>query len=63
MKHDEIVQLGKTSLDTIEVLISRTFIDSYINYEEFVAVNNALREYNEMEKEIKDPETSAEYAI
>ena len=63
MKHDEIVQLGKTSLDTIEVLISRTFIDSYINYEEFVAVNNALREYNEMEKEMKDPETSAEYAI
>ena len=63
MKHDEIVQLGKTSLDSIEVLISRTFIDSYINYEEFVAVNNALREYNEMEKEIKDPETSAEYAI
>ena len=63
MKHDEIVQLGKTSLDSIEVLISRTFIDSYINYEEFVAVNNALREYNEMDKEIKDPETSAEYAI
>ena len=63
MKHDEIVQLGKTSLYTIEVLISRTFIDSYINYEEFVAVNNALREYNEMEKEIKDPETSAEYAV
>ena len=63
MKHDEIVQLGKTSLDTIEVLISRTFIDSYINYEEFVAVNNALREYNEMKKEIKNPETSVEYAI
>ena len=63
MKHDEIVQLGKTSLDTIEVLISRTSIDSYINYEKFVAVNNSLREYNEMEKEIKDPETSAEYAI
>ena len=61
--HDEIVQLGKTSLDSIEVLISRTFIDSYINYEEFVAVNNALREYNEMKKEIKNPETSAEYAI
>ena len=63
MKHDEIVQLGKTSLDSIEVLISRTFIDSYINYEEFVAVNNALREYNEMKKEIKNPETSVEYAI
>ena len=28
-KHDEIVLLGKTNLDTIEVLISKSLLDSY----------------------------------
>ena len=41
--------LGKTKLDIIEVLISKTLIDSYISYE-FVSVNNVLREHNEIKK-------------
>ena len=45
--------LGKTKLDTIEVLISKALIDSYINCDEFVSVNNVLREYNEMKKKQK----------
>ena len=39
--------LGKDKLSTIEVLISKSFIDSYISHGEFVSVNNVLREYNE----------------
>ena len=34
--------------NTIEVLISKALIDSYISHDEFVSVNNVLREYNEI---------------
>ena len=60
-KHDKIVLLGKTKLDTIKVLLSTDLIDSYIIHDEFVSVNNVLREYNK--EEIKIPETSATHTI
>ena len=47
-KHDQIVLLAKTKLDTIEFLISKALIDSYINHDRFVTVNNVPRQYNEM---------------
>ena len=50
---DEIVLLGKAELNTVEVLISKSLIESYISHDEFVSVNNVLREYNEMKEEIK----------
>ena len=62
-RHDRIVLVGKTKLNTIKVLIFRALIDSYINHDEFVSVNNVLREYNEEKEEIKNPETSPEYMI
>ena len=31
--------LGKTKLDTIEVLISNSLIDSFISHDEFFSVN------------------------
>ena len=43
-KHNKIVLLGKAKLETIKVLISKTLIDSYISHDEFVLVNNVLRE-------------------
>ena len=43
-KHDTIVLLAKTKLNTIKVLISKALINSYINHDEFVSVNNMLRE-------------------
>ena len=49
-KHDKIVLLGRDKLSTKEVLIYKALIDSYISHEEFVSVNNVLREYNEMKK-------------
>ena len=38
--------------------ISRALIDSYIGHDDFVSVNNVLREYYEMEEGIKNTETS-----
>ena len=49
-----MVLLGKDKLNTIEVLISKALIDSYISQYEFVSANNLLREYNEMKKEIRN---------
>ena len=60
-KHDKIVLLGKDKLNTNEVLISKSLIDSYISHDEFVSVKNVVREFNDMKKEIKNPETYMEY--
>ena len=60
-KHDIIELLGKTKVDTIEILISKALINSYNSHDEFVSVNNVLREYSEMKEEIKNPETSVEF--
>ena len=62
-KHDKIVLLGKDKLNAIEVLISKALTDSYVSHDEFVSINNVSREYNEMKKEMKNPETSVKYII
>ena len=41
-KHDKKVLLEKDKSNTIEVLISKALIDSYISYDQFVSVNNVL---------------------
>ena len=62
-KDGKIVLLAKTKLNTIEVLISKALTDSFINHDEFVSLNNVLREYNEMKEEIKYPENAVEYTM
>ena len=62
-KHDKIVLLGKDKLNTIEVLISKALIDSYISHDEYFSINNVLKEYYEMKEEIKNPETFEKYII
>ena len=52
-KHDKLVLLGKDKLNTIEVPIFKALIDSYISHDEFVSINNVLRECYEMKEEIK----------
>ena len=56
-KHDKIVLLAKSKLNSIEVLISKDLIDSVISYDEFVLANNVLKEYNTMKEEIKNLKT------
>ena len=61
--HDKIVLLGKTKLDTIEVLIAKALIDADISYDEFISVSNVLREYNDMKKEIKNRQNAVEQIV
>ena len=55
--------LLKDKLNTIEFLISNALIVLYISHDEFVSINNVLREYNDTKKDMKNPETSVEYII
>ena len=43
-KYDKIMLLGQYTLNTIEVVVSKALIDSHIIHDEFVLVNNVLRE-------------------
>ena len=45
--------LAKTKLNTIDVLIPKTLIDSNIGHDEFVSINNVLDEYEDMKKKIE----------
>ena len=50
-KHDKIVLLAKSKLNSIEVLISKALIDSVISHDEFVLINNVLKQYNKIKEE------------
>ena len=60
---ENIVFLGKYKLNTMEVLISKDLIDSYISQEKFISVNNVLIKYNEMKNKIRNSEISVEYIV
>ena len=47
----------KTKLNSIEALISKTLINSFISHDEPVLINNVLKEYNEINKEMKNLKT------
>ena len=53
--YDQLVLLAKeltalTELNSMEVLISNALIDSYISHDEFVSVDNGLKDYYDMKK-------------
>ena len=50
---DKIVLLAKFKLNNIEVLISKALINSNIRHNEFVLINNVLKEFYDMEEEIQ----------
>ena len=47
--------LAKNKLNTVEVLISKALIDSNISDNEFIVINNVLKEYDDMKEEIENP--------
>ena len=53
-KHDKIVLLATFRLNSIEVLISKALTDSTISHDEFVLLNNKLKEFDDMKEEIKN---------
>ena len=56
-EHDKMVLLAKSKLSSIEVLISKTLINSNISQDVFVLVNNLLKEYDDMKEGIKNLKT------
>ena len=52
-KHDKIVLLAKTKLNSIEVLVSKALANSNVSHDEFVLINYMLQEYDDMKEEIK----------
>ena len=54
-KHDKIVLLIKSKLNSIGVLISKALIDLNISHDELVLI--VLKEYNKIKKEIKNLKT------
>ena len=52
-KHNKIALLAKFKLNNIEVLISKALINSNINHNEFVLINDVLKEFYDMKEEIR----------
>ena len=52
-KNDKAVLPGKDKLNSIEVLVSKALIDSYISRYKYVSVNSVLRNYYKMIKRSK----------
>ena len=52
-KHDKIALLAKSKLNSIEILVSKALIDSNITLDQFVSINNVLKEYDDMKEEEK----------
>ena len=46
--------LAKSKLIYIKVFISKSLLDSVISHGEFILLNNGLKEYNKMKKEIRN---------
>ena len=44
--------LAKSKLKSIEVLISKALIDSVISHDEFILINNVLKEYNDIKEDL-----------
>ena len=51
-KHDKIVLLAKSKLNSIKVLISKALIDSNISHDEFVLMNNVQKKFDDIKEEI-----------
>ena len=56
-KQNIIPLLAKSTLNSIEVLISKVVINTNISHDEFVLINNVLKEYGNMKQEIKNVKT------
>ena len=60
-KRHKIVLLSKFKLNRMEVLISDPLANLVISHDEFVLINNMLKEYNEMKEEIENLKAESVY--
>ena len=49
--------LSKSKLNSMQDLNSKALINSIISHDELLLINNILKEYNKMKKEIKNLKT------
>ena len=49
-----MVLLPKKMLNTLKVLVSKALIDLCVIYDEFLLINNALKQYDDMKEKIKN---------
>ena len=52
-KHDKILMLAKSKLNSIETLISQALIDMEISHEEFITILNEKDEYEKMKDNLR----------
>ena len=60
-KHDKTILLVKSKLSSIEVLISKALIDSNISHDEFILINNVIKEFYDIKEEILITNKSLDY--
>ena len=53
-KHDKILMLAKSKLDSIETLVSQALIDMEISHEEFNAIIREKQKYERMKENVKN---------
>ena len=49
-KHDRVVLLAKSKLNSKEVSIYKVLVDSVISHDEFLLITNVIKEYSEIKK-------------
>ena len=59
-KHNKILMLAKSKLNSIETLMSQALIDLDINHEEFKAIVNEEEKYEQMEDSIRNTKSRDE---
>ena len=52
-KHNKIVMLTKSKLNSMEILISEALIDFDISHEEFKTIANEKEKYEKMKEDIR----------
>ena len=57
-KYDRIILLVENELITIKALISKDLSDSYTSLDQYISVNNVLKEYDDMKEAIKNSKTT-----
>ena len=50
MKHDKIVLLAKSKINSIKVLIFKALIHSNISRDEYILINNVMKEFHNMKQ-------------
>ena len=59
-KHNKILVLAKSKLNSIETLVSQALIDMKVSREQFIAILNQKCKYEKMEKDIRTIKSSDE---